>query len=157
MMGGPMARYPRTNPRQAAGGAALLLVVLAVALFQYVTRTSNKPAPPAGGRAPSADVRIDTGAGFRSRQTLEEHFHKHGREFGPGVSIDDYLRRAQQLRDAPPAGAILELKRPDGVMCRYDRSTGDFIAFNSDRTIRTFFRPNDGEAYFRRQAQRAED
>jgi hypothetical protein len=29
-----------------------------------------------------------------------------------------------------------------------------FLAVNRDGTIRTFFKPNDGEAYFRRQASR---
>ena len=30
------------------------------------------------------------------------------------------------------------------------------IAFNRDGTIRTFFKPNDGERYYRRQAERGE-
>jgi len=51
-------------------------------------------------------------------------------------------------------GNIEELRRPDGTTSRFDRSSGAFIAFNSDGTIRTFFKPNDGEAYFRRQARR---
>lgn len=36
------------------------------------------------------------------------------------------------------------------------RATGDFLAANPDGTIRTFFRPNTAEAYFRRQAQRSD-
>jgi pyocin large subunit-like protein len=38
------------------------------------------------------------------------------------------------------------------VISRFDKATGSFIAFNADGTIRTFFRPVDGENYFRRQA-----
>ena len=48
----------------------------------------------------------------------------------------------------------LEAVRRDGVATRFDRDTGAFIAFNTDGTIRTFFKPNDGERYFRRQAER---
>nr|MCU0635243.1 hypothetical protein [Gemmatimonadaceae bacterium] len=71
------------------------------------------------------------------------------------ITIDEYLRRAQQLRDRPLSDDVLELVRPaDGVVSRFERSSGAFLAFNRDYTIRTFFKPNDGEAYFRRQARR---
>ena len=59
----------------------------------------------------------------------------------PGATIDDYLRAAQSLRDRPARGDVLERVRPDGVTVRFDRATGLFVAFNSDRTIRTLFRP----------------
>lgn len=92
--------------------------------------------------------------GFRSRSQFDEHFAKHGAEFG-AVTRQEYLRAAQSLRDAPVGGSIEEVRRPDGTVSRYDRASGAFIAFNADGTIRTFFKPNDGEAYFRRQARRS--
>lgn len=66
-----------------------------------------------------------------------------------------YLRAAQTLRDQAAGGAVLELRRNDGVITRFDKASGAFLAVNRDGTIRTFFRPNDGEAYFRRQASRS--
>lgn len=93
--------------------------------------------------------------GFASRRKLEEHYLKHGREFG-SVDIDQYLRLAQELRDGKAGGEILEIVRADGVITRFDRRSGAFLAFNPDYTIRTFFVPNDGEAYFRRQARRSQ-
>ena len=51
-------------------------------------------------------------------------------------------------------GPVLETIRRDGVTTRFDRQTGAFVAFNADGTIRTFFKPNDGERYYRRQAER---
>jgi pyocin large subunit-like protein len=96
------------------------------------------------------------GPGFRSQAQLNEHYSKHGFEFG-NISKQDYLRLAQELRDAPPGGQILESKRSDGEFSRFDRRHGYFGAYNPDRTIRTFFIPNDGERYFRRQARRAYD
>lgn len=65
-----------------------------------------------------------------------------------------YLAAAQALRDAPAGGDVLELRRRDGVVTRFDRASGAFLAVNRDGTIRTFFKPNDGAAYFRRQASR---
>jgi pyocin large subunit-like protein len=92
--------------------------------------------------------------GFRSPDKLDEHFAKHGSEFGH-VSKAEYLQLAQRLRDAAPGGDILELIRPsDGVVSRFDKLTGAFLAYDRDGTIRTFFKPNDGERYFRRQARR---
>ena len=44
--------------------------------------------------------------------------------------------------------------KPGGVISRFDRRTNYFGAYNRDGTIRTFFVPNDGERYFRRQASR---
>jgi hypothetical protein len=96
------------------------------------------------------------GPGFRSRRALDEHYAKHGREFG-NISEDEYLRRAQALRDTPPGGPVLEADKPGGVVTKFDRRTGYFVAYNADRTIRTFFIPNDGERYFRRQAKRPDD
>ncbi|MFN8581710.1 MAG: hypothetical protein U0163_12130 [Gemmatimonadaceae bacterium] len=92
--------------------------------------------------------------GFRSAERLSEHYAKHGGEFGR-VTIDEYLHLAQALRDTVAGGPILEVRRRDGVISRFDRTSGAFIAFDADGTIRTFFRPNDGERYFHRQAQRS--
>ena len=94
-----------------------------------------------------------SGPGFRSRAQFDEHFRKHGAEFG-NISQQEYLRLAQTLRDAPASAQILQSVRPDGVFTKFDRSKGYFGAYNPDRTIRTFFVPNDGERYFRRQARR---
>jgi len=96
----------------------------------------------------------DRGAGFRSEARLREHYDKHGREFDAG-SAREYLAMARALRDRPPGPGLLEAARADGVVTRFDRESGAFIAFDADGTIRTFFKPRDGEAYFRRQRDRA--
>jgi pyocin large subunit-like protein len=94
---------------------------------------------------------IAAGPGFRSRRQFDEHYAKHGREFG-NISQQEYLERAQALRDAPAGGQILQAVTPDGIISRFDRRNGYFGAYNPDRTIRTLFIPNAGESYFRRQA-----
>jgi len=97
-----------------------------------------------------------SGPGFRSRAQFDEHYQKHGAEFG-AIGQAEYLRLAQQLRDAPAGGPILEARRPNGEFSRFDRRHGYFGAYNRDGTIRTFFIPNNGERYFRRQANRRYD
>lgn len=108
---------------------------------------------PSGEASPSQDVGWGEAVGFADQERLNQHYDKHGREFGD-VTRQQYLRLAQALRDAPAGGPILESVRGDGVVTRYDRRTGAFVAFNANGVIRTFFRPNDGERYFRRQAER---
>ena len=41
---------------------------------------------------------LAAGPGFRSRRLFDEHYAKHGREFG-NISREEYLERAQVLRD----------------------------------------------------------
>ena len=112
-----------------------------------------RPARIATGLLLATLLLLAGGPGFRSRKQFEEHFAKHGREFG-NVTPDQYLHLAQELRDAPAGGPILEIAKPDGIVTRFDKRSGAFGAFNRDRTIRTFFKPNDGERYFKRQAVR---
>jgi pyocin large subunit-like protein len=98
----------------------------------------------------AATLLLASGPGFRSQHQLEEHYAKHGQEFG-NITRGQYLELAQALRDEPKGGNILEAVRADGVITRFDRSHRYFGAYNPDGTIRTFFIPNTGESYFRRQ------
>ncbi len=93
------------------------------------------------------------GAGFRTERQFGEHYAKHGSEFGH-ISKAEYLHLAQQLRDTPVGGPILEIRRSDGTVSRFNKARGYFGAYNHDGTIRTFFIPAAGESYFRRQAER---
>ena len=133
----------------------ILVVIGALALFSITHRPANTPAH---APVPAQSSALDRAPShpeiaFRSQHLLNEHFEKHGRAFG-SVGIAGYLRFAQALRDRPAGGNLLEATRDDGVVTRFDRASGAFLAFNPDLTIRTCFRPNDGEAYFRRQLLR---
>ena len=93
-----------------------------VVLVFSVLACGSPQAPPAevqkgkaareGIAAPSHVKRPDIG--FASRQKLVDHYKKHGREFD-AITMEQYLRKAQELRDRPAGGAILESARPDGV------------------------------------------
>ena len=147
----------------------LLTAALAVvAIFLYWTqvserddRTSVRESTPTETRVSAAGEPAETrgwgtSVGFADARRLEQHFEKHGGEFGR-ITKQDYLRQAQLLRDAKVSGPIIEVVRRDGVTTRFDRQTGAFIAFNPNGVIRTFFKPNDGERYFRRQAERGSE
>lgn len=121
-----------------------------------VTTSTSATSSSTSGRAPAAtSTSSRAGRGFRSPDRLADHYSRHGNEFGT-ISKAEYLRLAQQLRDTPVSETVLEIVRSsDGVISRFDRNSGAFLAADRDGTIRTFFKPNDGEAYFRRQARRA--
>lgn len=144
----------------------LLTAALAVvAIFLFWTQVSERGDRTAVRESAPTEARDagepaargwGTGVGFANARRLDEHFEKHGAEFGR-ITKQDYLRQAQLLRDAKVSGPVLETVRRDGVTTRFDRQTGAFIAFNSNGVIRTFFKPNDGERYFRRQAERGSE
>jgi len=138
----------------------LALAVLALAALLLAPRVTHHAPPPvpaqtsARSAPPPEPTRIThPEVGFRSHELLAEHFRKHGRELNARDEAA-YLAMAQTLRDRPGGGMVLEAVRGDGVTTRFDRATGAFLAWNADLTIRTFFRPNEGEAYFRRQLER---
>ena len=131
---------------------ALVFGVLFFLSTLAFSQTSSPPAPHPASQVPPFITHPDIG--FATPQKLHDHFQKHGREFGK-ITKEEYLRRAQELRDRPAGGEVLEAVRKDGVITRFDRKSGAFLACNPDATIRTFFRPNDGERYFWRQARRS--
>ncbi|HET6489879.1 MAG TPA: hypothetical protein VFG28_08955 [Syntrophales bacterium] len=135
-------------------------VVLSVLLL-FAVACGSPQAPP--GQAQKTKDAVESNAvsshikrpdiGFASRQKLIDHYRKHGREFGT-ITLEQYLKGAQELRDRPAGGEILENARPDGSITRFDRQSGDFIAFGRDGVIRTYFKPTDGERYYTRQLGR---
>ena len=137
----------------------LMAALAAVAIFAYWSHVADR-----GERAVAREIAAAPGdagtgkawgtrVGFVNDKRLDEHYDKHGPEFGR-ITKQDYLHQAQLLRDAQVGGPVHETIRRDGVTTRFDRQTGAFVAFNADGTIRTFFKPNDGERYYRRQAER---
>lgn len=149
----------------------LAIVVLLTRGFPDAKRSAERAASPPTVAAMDASASIapataagDSGApvprypriGFRSPDRLAEHFRKHGREFHV-KRAEDYLRLAQILRDRPRTEEVVSFVRNDAVTCKFDRASGAFVAYDSDGTLRTFFRPKDGEAYYERQKSRAHE
>ncbi len=140
---------------------ALLKTALFLAVLALLSYYLNRPSEPSSEQRPQHVEQTDrqeptinrqehSSVGFASEQKLKQHYLKHGKEFG-NVALEEYLKLAQMLRDQKVGSDIVEHIRADGIVSRYERSTGTFVAFNNDKTIRTCFKPNDGESYFHRQ------
>jgi pyocin large subunit-like protein len=137
-------------------GAVCLSLWLLLASCRQTGTPLAQPAVPANtsAAAVSAAAAIKSpNIGFASRQKWLDHFDKHGREFG-NITAEEYLQQAQMLRDRAAGGDVLESVRRDGVITRFDKQAGAFLAFNENLTIRTYFKPNDGANYFWRQSKR---
>ncbi len=149
--------------KQAASSRWVLLLAFVAFIFSSLnyacnsssteTSSSQSHLTPHASISETRPVITHPNIGFASRQKLVDHYQKHGREFG-SISMEEYLRQAQELRDRPAGGNVLEAIRPDGITSRFDRTSRGFVAFNPDQVIRTYFRPAEGEAYFWRQSRR---
>ena len=85
-----------------------------------------------------------------SEANAEEHWDKHGREFPELHSEQDYVRAANAFVHSPPPGTLT--KRDDrGDMLFYQPSTDTFAVMDSRGEPRTFFKPDNGYAYWNRQ------
>lgn len=115
----------------------------------------TKATPRGTHQAENAALASETACDFRDGPKLVDHHARHGADFGSRTP-SDYLEVACRLRDAALSQNVVELRRKDGVLCRFRRSDGAFLAYRSDGTILTCFKPERGERYFRDQLEREE-
>jgi hypothetical protein len=75
------------------------------------------------------------------------HFEKHAAEFGYRTPVE-YLRGA---RDLVGREGIETFTRANGDKLFYDAARNEFAVLKPDGVLRTYFRPQDGSAYWRSQ------
>lgn len=80
----------------------------------------------------------------------EEHWEKHGSEFPEFRTALDYERGALAFVTSPPPGTLTKTNdRGDTLF--YDPASNTFAVRDARGEPRTFFRPNNGRAYWDRQ------
>lgn len=72
-------------------------------------------------------------------QELSDHFNKHGREFSASTD-KDYEAMADQFSTMPRHVKMLECKRIQGDLVRYDTLTDEFVVVSRAGFIRTYFK-----------------
>ncbi len=82
--------------------------------------------------------------------TLNDHFERHGNDFG-AESPQDYAAQANDFYQRAQDEGLPMVQGSDGVTRAYDPDTNTFGSYNSDGTTKTFFQPDDGEPYFQGQ------
>ena len=89
-------------------------------------------------------LRLGTKDSWGNLNTLDDHFARHGADFG-ATSVDDYARQASEFLQQP--GTLTKIDA-DGVIRVYDPATNAFGAYNPNGTTRTFFTPKRGIDYW---------
>lgn len=107
-----------------------------------------------GGRAsPAAQPQAPpTSRTWGSMRTLQDHFDRHGADFG-SKDPDHYARQAWQFLQRARREGLPAKRDADGVLRVYDPATREFAAYNRDGTTRTYFKPGRRD-YFRDQPGR---
>lgn len=85
---------------------------------------------------------------FRNDTLLNEHYQKHGVEMGfsSASAYEAAARSVVENRDA-----LHKIEAEDGDDVYYLKNTNEFVIVSTDGYIRTYFKPNDGIAYYNRQ------
>lgn len=139
-------------------GKYMLIAVLALLIYNQVV--SNRVTNYQGSKTASSPAAVETAAGgygqsgnkepltFRNFDLLTEHFEKHGREMGYD-SVEAYFAAANEVVDNPDS--LHKKEAEDGDDIYFLPETGDLVIVSTDGYIRTYFRPEDGIAYYNRQ------
>ncbi len=121
----------------------VLITVVAVLLVLL-----NRYALPKDAQQSAQPVEAaQSGLYWGNPSTLQDHFDRHGADFG-ATDPEDYALAAHALY---LARGDFQVKNDNGTLRVYDADTGAFGAYNRDGTTKTFFKPDDGQAYFDRQ------
>ena len=118
----------------------------------YAARNEKKPSTTEGKsdkiKANNTPVR-----NFVSDTLLQSHYEKHIKEFD-GISVQEYLKRANILADAPLSDDVVQLTRSDGSTSKYCYSTNEFVVVTAEGDIRTYFKPENKGAYWDEEIER---
>ncbi len=83
-------------------------------------------------------------------ETLQDHFDRHGSDFG-ATDPEDYANRATEfLTEAHTTNLPTKIDDRGGIRV-YDPETNSFGAYNPDGSTRTFYKPTAGEEYWEKQ------
>lgn len=85
---------------------------------------------------------------FRNETLWEDHFEKHGSEFGY-KSKEEYLKGANEVINSSTSKHKTE--EEDGDEIYYDEEKNEIVFVSTDGYIRTYFKPKDGINYYNRQ------
>lgn len=84
-------------------------------------------------------LRLGTKDSWGNLNTLDDHFARHGADFG-ATSADDYARQASEFLQQP--GTLTKIDPKTGVIRVYDPATEAFGAYSPTGTTRTFYIPD---------------
>ena len=92
---------------------------------------------------------------FKNKQHFNNHWEKHKEQYEKlGISKEEYQKNAVELAESPVGGNILGYKSKDGYICRYNTESNDYVKADINKGVRTMFKPDSKEEYFREQKEK---
>ena len=125
-----------------------IIIAAIVFIFLIIGKLFNIPFDGINTNPVSDNNQSNISFEFRNEQFLEEHFLKHGDEFGY-KSKEEYLNGANKIINS--SASMHKEEAEDGDDIYYDESKNEIVFVSKDGYIRTYFKPNDGINYFNRQ------
>lgn len=123
---------------------AVIIIVIAVGSI-FANQKDRGPAPT---NIDYSDDSITTDISFRNEKLLNEHYQKHGIEMG-FTSASEYEAAARRVVEN--SKSLHKTEAEDGDDVYYLESSNELVIVSTDGYIRTYFKPNDGIAYYNRQ------
>jgi pyocin large subunit-like protein len=103
-----------------------------------------------GAAAPNTTLKLPTSQTGGRLDTLDDHFLRHGADFG-ARSADDYASQASQFLQRSQQVRLPNKIDANGVIRVYDPASNTFGAYNPNGTTATFFTPKTGADYWAKQ------
>jgi hypothetical protein len=100
----------------------------AVGACGVLVHNTNDPAPRGRGR-------------FATDAELQDHFRRHGRDFGTRTP-SSYERQAADFLQGRRGPGVLEKIRPDGSTVRFNPATDEYGIIGPNGAVVTYFKPN---------------
>ena len=85
----------------------------------------------------------------KGNSTLAKHAGKHGYD-----SPEEYLKDARNFLEKPPTSTTQSFVSSKGTYFRYDTATNEFGIINQYGGISTYFKPDEGMAYWLEQIEK---
>lgn len=135
---------PEVRPNFALFAVLLFIAVIALIVIAGIISAKN----PNSSYGSSYVQQSQASYSFRDSQSLEEHYYKHGQSMGFS-SPEDYEVAAVRVIQNP--NSLKKTEAEDGDYVYYLQSTNEIVFVSPGGTIKTYFKPDDGIAYFNRQ------
>lgn len=125
-----------------------IIITSIVFLLLIISKVFNIPFDGLSTNIISESNQSNNSFEFRNDQFLEEHFLKHGAEFGY-QSKEEYVAGANKVINS--SQSMHKEEAEDGDNIYYDKTNNEIVFVSKDGYIRTYFKPSDGINYFNRQ------
>ena len=138
----------RINSKNKSKKFRNIIIVAVVLLLSFIGKVFNINFDALNIGSVLQSQKADGVLEFRNDNLWEEHFLKHGGEFGY-TTKEDYLEGANEV--VTSASSKHKQEAEDGDDIYYDAENNEIVFVSKDGYIRTYFKPTDGINYYNRQ------